>query len=181
MDPSAARALALSRELREGDSPTLRRRRGIVGLTLCAAGAMGLMSLYQMGVIEHVPEPGLPKVDSDRVNASAQAYEHFSTPDAVLGFGSYAATMTLAAMGGADRARTRPWIPLALAAKVGFDVVQATRLTVSEWRSFRAFCFWCLTATAATFATVPLVVPEARAAWRQLAGAGSDVAAHHPR
>ncbi|HET7564507.1 MAG TPA: vitamin K epoxide reductase family protein [Gemmatimonadaceae bacterium] len=167
-DRREQRARVLSRELREGHAPALRRRRGIVGLALFAAGAMGIMTLYQLGIIEHVPEPNLPKIDSDRVNGSAQAYEHFATPDAALGFGSYAATMVLAAMGGADRARTRPWIPLALAAKVGFDVVQATRLTVSEWSAFRALCFWCLTATAATVATVPLVVPETRAALRQL-------------
>lgn len=165
---NAARAAALSRELREEDEPSLRRRRGVVGLSMLAAGAMGLMALYQMGIIKRVPEPDLPGFDSDRVNASPQAYEHLSTPDAVLGFGSYAATMTLAAMGGADRARTQPWIPLALAAKVGFDVAQATRLTLAEWKSLRAFCFWCLTATGATFATVPLIIPETRAAWRRL-------------
>ncbi len=36
--------------------------------------------------------------------------------DAFIGLGSYAATMGLAAMGAKDRAKTQPWIPLALAA-----------------------------------------------------------------
>ena len=30
-------------------------------------------------------------------------------------------------MGGADRANRTPWIPIALAAKVGFDVANAVR------------------------------------------------------
>src|SRR5690348_13077443 len=47
-DQREQRARVLSRELREGDAPTLRRRRGIVGLALFAAGAMGIMTLYQL-------------------------------------------------------------------------------------------------------------------------------------
>ena len=161
-----ARARALSHELRTGDDQHLRRRRGVVALSLLAAGAMGVITLFQMGLTTHVPEPPLPKLDADKVDASAEAYGKLATPDAVLGFGSYAATMTLAAMSGTDRARTQPWLPLALAAKVGFDVAQAGKLTMDQWTKHRAFCFWCLVAAAATFAMAPLVVPEAREALR---------------
>lgn len=165
-----ARARALSHELRTGDDQHLRRRRGVVALSLLAAGAMGVITLFQMGLTTHVPEPPLPKLDADKVDASAEAYGKLATPDAVLGLGSYAATMTLAAMGGADRARTQPWIPLALAAKVAFDVAQAGKLTVDQWTKHRAFCFWCLVAAGATFAMAPLVVPEAREALRAAEG-----------
>ena len=78
------------------------------------------------------------------------------------------ATMGLAAMGGKDRAKTTPLIPLALLAKVSFDAVQAVRLTIDQPVKQKAFCFWCLLAAAATFATVPLSVPEALAAWKRL-------------
>lgn len=162
----AAEAQALSRELRTGDDPRLTRRRGIVALSLAAAGAMGVIALYQMGIIKHLPEPPLPHMDADKVDASAEAYATLGTPDAVLGLGSYALTMALASMGGADRARRHRWLPLALAAKVGLDVAQAGKLTVDQWTKHRAFCFWCLTAAAATFAMVPLAVPEARAVLR---------------
>lgn len=43
------------------------------------------------------------------------------TPDGILGIGNYAMTMGLAVMGGQDWASERPWIPLALVAKVAFD------------------------------------------------------------
>lgn len=158
----------LSRELRTQTSPGLRRRRGIVGLSMLASASMGLIALYQTGLIKHLPEPPLPMLDADKVDASAEAYEKLATPDAILGLGSYAATMGLAAMGGADRLRAMPWVPLALAAKVAFDAANAAKLTVDQWTKHRAFCFWCLLAAAATFAMVPLAIPETIAAARAL-------------
>lgn len=160
----------LSEQLRHGESADLARRRGVVGLSLVAVGSMGLIALYQMGIIKHLAEPPLPILDADKVDASAEAYSRFAVPDGFLGLGSYAMTMGLAAMGGADRARTRPWIPLALAAKVAFDTSQAVRMTVDQASKERAFCSWCLLSAAMTFATVPLVIPEARAAVRYLRG-----------
>jgi uncharacterized membrane protein len=160
----------LSEQLRHGDGDDLRRRRGIVGLSLVAVGAMGMISLYQMGIIKHLPEPPLPRLDADTVDASPEAYSRLATPDGFLGLGSYAMTMGLAAMAGQDRARTRPWIPLALAAKVAFDTSQAVRLTIDQATKEKAFCSWCLLSAACTFATVPLVIPETRAAIRQLTG-----------
>ena len=82
--------------------------------------------------------------------------------------GSYAVTLGLAALGGPDRARTRPWVPLALAGKVALDALQAGKLTWDQWARHRAFCSWCLLAAGATLAMVPLVLPEARAALEQL-------------
>lgn len=151
----------LSRELREGAGGYLPQRRGIVALGLAAAGSMGLIALYQMGVIRHLPEPPIPGFDADKVDASEEAYGHLQMGDAFIGLGSYAATMGLAAMGAKNRAATQPWIPLALFAKTGADAAQAARLTVDQWTKHRAFCFWCLLAAAATFAALPLAVPEA--------------------
>jgi hypothetical protein len=160
----------LSRELRKGKGRFLTLRRGVVGLAFVSVNAMGVVALYQTGIIEHLPELPLPGLDADKVDASAEAYKYFATPDGVIGLGSYAITMGLAAMGGQDRATEQPWIPLALAAKALVDAAQAGRLTVSQWTKHRAFCSWCLLAAGATFATVPLVMPEARAAWRTLTG-----------
>ena len=160
----------LSAQLRHGLGPYLARRRGVVGLSLAAAGSLGLIALYQVGIIKHLPDPPLPYFDADKVDASAEAYAYFATPDAVLGFANYGATMVLAAMGGEDRATRRPWLPLALTARVALDALGAGKLTVDQWTKHRAFCLWCLLAAGATFASVPLAVPEARAALRQLRG-----------
>lgn len=158
----------LSQELRSGKGNFLGLRRGIVGLAMMASGSMGLITLYQMGIIKHLPEPPLPGLDADRVDASAEAYSRFSTPDGVLGFGNYAVTMGLAAMGGQDRARKQPWIPLTLAAKVAFDLSQAIRLYFDQKSKYHAFCSWCLLAAGSTVVTVPLVIPETYAAIHQL-------------
>jgi uncharacterized membrane protein len=158
----------LSYELRHGSSRFLQQRRGVVVLSLTAMGCMGLITLYQIGILKHLPEPPLPGLDADKVDASTEAYEKFNMPDAVLGAGSYAVTLGLAAMGGEDRARTEPWLPLALAAKAGFDATQAAKLTYDQFAKHKAACSWCLIAAAATFATLPLVFGEAKAAFRRL-------------
>ncbi len=155
----------LSRELREGTSAFLTRRRGIVGLSLASIASMGFITLYQMGLIEHLPDPPLPLMDADKVDASGEAYAILSTPDATLGLLSYSVTIILASMGGKQRASEQPYLPLALMAKVLIDAGQAGRLTVDQWTRHRAFCFLCLVAAAATFGTVPLAVAEARAAY----------------
>lgn len=158
----------LSRELRESDDPALARRRKVVVLSFVAAQAMQVVALYQSGVLKRVPEPDLPLLDADEVDAAAEAYRFFSVGDAFLGLISYAVTAALAAIGPADRARTDPWLPLALAGKAVGDAAQAARLSRDQWTRHRAFCSWCLLAAGATFAVLPLAWPEARDALRQL-------------
>lgn len=158
----------LSRQLRGDEDLFLSKRRRIVACGLAAAGAMGVITLYQMGIIKHLPEPPIPGFDADKVDASEEAYSCLQTPDAFIGLGSYAVTMGLAAMGPKNRAESQPWIPLALLAKTTADAGQAAKLTVDQWTKHKAFCFWCLLAAAATFAALPLAVPEAIEAVNQL-------------
>jgi uncharacterized membrane protein len=160
----------LGRQLRHSAGGYLRQRRGVAALSLGSIASLGLISLYQIGLIPHVPEPPLPHFDADKVNGSAEAYAKLATPDAILGLASYAATMTLAMMGSEDRAQEQPWLPLAFATKVGFDAALALQLFAAELTKHKALCFWCLLVTAATLGSVPLVVPEAKAALRALRG-----------
>lgn len=158
----------LSRQLRTERGGFLRMRRGIVASSLAAAGAMGVVSLFQTGLLRRLPDLPGRLFDAERVDASEEAYAWFSTPDGLLGLASYAGTAVLAAMGGRDRARRVPWVPLVLAGKAGLDAVQAANLSVDQWTKHRAFCVWCLAAAGASFATAALAVPEARAAWQIL-------------
>lgn len=163
-------AESTSDALRRGSGALLRRRRKGVGLALAAATSLGIVALYQTGLIRHLPDPPLGPWDSDSVDATGPAYQFLTTPDALLGLGSYAATAALIAMGDGDRAQRQAWIPLLAAAKVSGDALGAAALTVEQWSTHRKLCFWCTAAAAATFAMVPQVLPEARVALRTVRG-----------
>lgn len=153
----------LSEYLRTTDGLILWCRRGIVLTSLGAGLCMMLVSLYQVGVIKSLPEPPLPRMNADRVDAAPEAYHRMGIPmpDAFLGLLSYAVTAALAAVGGPERIERLGWIPLLLLAKVLTDAVQAGRLSWEQWSVHQSFCFWCLLAAALTFIAVPLAVPEA--------------------
>lgn len=163
--PAAERTSA---DLRLGTDDTLRRRRRVGAMALAASGSMGVVAAYQMGLVGHLPEPPLPFLDADKVDASGEAYQYLKTPDAALGLVSYATTLVLAGMGSRRRAEEQPWVPLALAVKVGLDAVSALYLTVEQASKHRKFCSWCLLASGLSLAAVPQVLPEARTAFARL-------------
>jgi hypothetical protein len=71
---SSPAAEAVSDALRRGDDPFLRARRRTAVLQTCAAATLGGVGLYQFGVLRSVPEPSLPGLDADRVDASGGTY-----------------------------------------------------------------------------------------------------------
>lgn len=160
----------LSSDLREGSSGFLKNRRAIVGLSFFSAGVMGGIALYQLGIVKKIPEPHWSRFDAEKVNGSAEAYSHLATPDALLGLVSYGVTACLAGAGAQSRWKTHPWIPLSMVGKAMLDAAFAGKLAFDEWTKYRAFCFWCLLTTTATFVALPLAIPETKAALRRLTG-----------
>ena len=158
----------LSRELREETSPDLTRRRWLVGLSLVGAAMGAAVTLYQTGIIKHLPDPPLSLFDSDRVDASNYAYKRMDSPDAPMMLISYGVTALLASMGGKDRAEEKSWVPLALAAKTVFDSALALKLGQEEWAENKALCAYCQVATLASLASIALAAPEAVSAVRKL-------------
>lgn len=158
-------AVHLREDLREGRGPFLRSRRMVAALSLATISSLGLVALYQLGILKRLPQPSCGAFDTEKVNGSRQAYEKLEVPDAILGIGSYAATLGLAAMGGENRAQTQPWIPLALSAKAIADAAQAGKLTRDSWRKHGAFSIYSLIAAAATLLALPFTLPEAVAAF----------------
>jgi len=75
----------LSREIRLADDALTEQRRRVVALSLTSAACMGVIALYQIGATKHVPEPPLPLLDADKVDASKEAYEKLSVGDAFIG------------------------------------------------------------------------------------------------
>lgn len=161
-------AEAVSDALRRQAGPHLDRRRRVAALTLGAMGSMGMVAAYQFGLLRGLPEPPLPFLDADRVDASGEAYRYLNTPDAGLGLLSYAATLVLVGMGGRRRAGAQPWVPLALGAKVVADAAFGAWLGLEQATKHRRFCSWCLLAAGASLAAVPQALPEAVEAWSSL-------------
>jgi hypothetical protein len=171
--PELEAASAVSRALRLGTGAALARRRRVVALNLATTGALTVVALYQTGLIRHVPEPPLPLIDGDLVDADPAAYRLLLTPDALLGIASAGVTAALAAAGPADRARTHPWLPIATAAKVLLDAAAAIYANGEGFARHRSFCIWCLLAGAANLAAVPSALPEAGVALRRLRRQGA--------
>lgn len=160
----------LSRQLRLGESDDLSRRRSLVALSNVGALAGVVVSLYQTGVISHLPDLPGKLWNADKVDASDYAYKRAQTPDALMMTVSYGVTAWLAGAGGKDRATTHPWIPVALAAKVLADAAFAVRLGQEEWAENKALCWYCQSATVASLASVPLALPEAVKGLKRLFG-----------
>lgn len=155
---------ALGRELRGNQSDAMQRRRAMVGLSLFNIASLGVIALYQMGLTKNVLLGApFPPLDADKVNGSDQAYAILQVPDAVLGMGSYAATLGLVCLGEPERARIKPWVPLLLAAKAGGDALLAAKLLTDQPRRYKAWSVWSVATACATFAIAALAVPEARA------------------
>lgn len=171
----------LSRELRKGSSPDLKRRRWTIGLSIVGAAIGGVVTLYQTGIIKRLPDilPG-SLFDAEKVDASDYAYKRLQMPDAPQMMMTYALTAALASAGGADRATRQPALPLAMAAKAWYDFATCVKLGREEWADNQALCSWCQVATLVSAVTAALSLPEAVRAGRTLlsgADEGAQVAA----
>jgi hypothetical protein len=159
-------AEVVSDALRRHSSPYLDGRRRTAVLQLGAAATLGVVGLYQFGVLRSVPEPPLPGLGADQVDAAGEAYQMLHTPDSTLGIASAGVSLVLAGMGGAKRYEEQPWIPLVLLAKSVLDAAGGVYLFAEQLTKHKKICSWCTASAALLVATVPAVLPEARAAWR---------------
>lgn len=156
----------LSRELRKGETPDLSRRRWIIGLSMVGATMAQAVSIYQTGIISHLPDPPLSVFDSSRVDASNYAYKRYNSPDGPAMLVNYGLTSWIAAAGGKDRAKQNPSLPLLMGAKILLDAGLALKLGQEEWAENKALCAYCQVATLCSLASIALAVPEVRKAYR---------------
>lgn len=160
----------LSRQLRLGQSPDLTRRRWVIGLSFVTAVAGQIVTLYQTGIISHLPDPPLAVFDSDKVDASDYAYKRLQMPDAPAMIITAGITAVLAAAGGQERATRQPWLPVALLGKTLIDFVTNVQLGREEWQENKKLCFYCQASTVAATAAAVLALPEGIKAIKTLLG-----------
>ena len=141
-------------------SPEMERRRWVIGLSLAGAGLGMLGALAQVGALRRLPQIKAGAADADRSETGAYLYKRAKTPDGLLTLASYGITAVLAGMGGPGRARTAPWLPVALAAKCGYDLFVATRLTREGLRDRGAVGF-TQTTTLTSLASLAIAAVDA--------------------
>jgi len=160
---------AIRDELRDGSSLSLRRRRRIAALAAAGAVDFAIISLYQLGVIRHLPDPPANIFDSDKVNASTSAYR-FGLPDGPLGLGQYGLALMLAGVGGSERTGRHPVFDLALAGVVTAGIAGAASYLYEMVRYQKRACAYCLIGAGLNFAMAPFaagLVRSALRAWRR--------------
>lgn len=153
----------LRHDLREADDSDMRHRRMIIGLSLVGMAAMTPVSLLQTGIVKHLPDPPVGDFHSDAANLSDPAYK-LGVPDGTLALASLAANLPLAASGGQDRARHRPWTSLLAAGKALVDAVGAAGYFWQMLAGKEPWCPYCITAAIANFSILALSLPEALSA-----------------
>lgn len=157
----------LRRELQEGKSKGLKRRRAIIGLSLIGMGAMAAVSLLQTGIVKHLPDPPLDNFDSDKVNLSDTAYA-LGLPDGTLSLASLAANIPLAAFGGENRAAELPLVPLVAAGKSIVEAIAASWYFYQMPIVEKAWCGYCIVGALANVGIAALSLPEAKEAYESL-------------
>jgi uncharacterized membrane protein len=150
----------LRRELQAGDSDDMKWRRRVIGLSLFGVGVTAVISLFQTGIVHHLPDLPLESFDSEKVMSSDPAYM-WGNADATMAMTTAAANLPIASFGGVDRAKTVPAIPLLATAKAAVDAASAGWYFYQMAAKQKRWCIYCIT-TAATFAGIfALTLPEA--------------------
>ncbi len=157
----------LRRELQEKKTKSMRRRRAIIGLSLLGMGAMTAVSLFQTGVIKHLPDPPINSFDSDKVNSSDTAYA-LGVPDGTLSLAMLAANIPIAAFGGDDRAREQPKVPVLAAGKALVEALAAGWYFYQMPALEKKWCGYCITGALCNFGIAALSLSEAKNAFAEL-------------
>jgi uncharacterized membrane protein len=103
---------------------------------------------HQLGLLRRLPDPPGSVWNSDAITESKAAHP-LGIPDAVLGLGSYGATLGLliASRSYEPALRLLPWKLAADSAAAGFN-------TVRQVVQFRSLCAWCMGTALATVGMV---------------------------
>jgi uncharacterized membrane protein len=164
--PNVDEAMQLRRALQRGSTLDMKLRRAIIGTSVAGMASMVPVAMLQTGIVRHLPDPPIKGFHSDAANSSLLAYK-FGVPDGAMAVASFAANIPIAAFGGADRARTKPLIPVIAAGKAAIDAATSAWY-FNEMRRGKKWCPYCIVGAISSMAVFLLTLPEARAAWNQL-------------
>jgi uncharacterized membrane protein len=163
----------LKNQLTKTSDGFLPQRRGIILASLLGIGAMSAVTLLQMGVVKHLPDPPLSGFDSDRVNTSRMAYM-LGVPDGAVSLAGLSLNILLSAIGGPDRTPKMPWLPIIAGAQSGIVGLATIIYFLDMPLKQKAWCPYCITGALANWAIMSLAAPEAIAALRVVQNRSTD-------
>lgn len=166
--PGGDEPRAMRRTLRDSDAPEIILRRGVIGASLIGLACMGVIALFQGGLLRHLPDPPLKDFHSDDVNASDTAFG-WGMPDSPISIVSHAVNLALATLGAEDRAQTDPWLPLsATAAATPAAVTSAGYLFYEMPVKQRGWCPYCIVDALAHIAAFGFTLWESKKALQRV-------------
>ena len=151
-------AVAIRNELRNGTTSDLSEKRKIILLSVLGLIDFSIISLYQTGIIKRLPDIGHPWFDSNKVNASEDAYM-FGAPDGPISATAYAATMVFASAGGTNRTGRKPGLDLALGATIAGNAAGAIYYLYNMAFRQKKICLYCVTGAAINIASAIIIAP----------------------
>ncbi len=161
-------AAAIRDELRKVQSTDdLTIRRTIILLSAIGLADFSVISLYQTGVIKKLPDLPFSIFDSNKVNASKEAYQ-FGVPDGPISAAVYAATMILAAAGGSEKASRPPVWNVLLGGAITGNAAGALYYLYDMIFKQKKICLYCVTGAAINIASAVLVAPLVKRSLKKL-------------
>ena len=151
-------AIAIRNELRDGNSTALDARRKVILLSALGLVDFSIISLYQTGIIRHLPDPPHPIFDSDKINASEDAYQ-FGAPDGPISAVAYATSMLLASAAGSDKTGRKPVLDVALGATVAGNAVGAAYYLFNMIFKQKKICPYCVAGAVINIASAIIIAP----------------------
>jgi uncharacterized membrane protein len=140
----------------------------LICLALAGAAVAGYLTLVQVRALGAPWDPVFGSASSDRVLHSSLS-RSLPVPDAGLGLLAYLADVVLNLVGGTDRWRTRPAVPLLFAAVVLGSAVAGVGLVVVQAAVVGSFCTLCLVSAGLSVAILAVSrLDEARASLAHL-------------
>lgn len=153
------RTAAIRQELLTSNDSDLKQRRKVMLLTALGITDFALISLYQSGTINRLPELPIKVFDSNRVNAAPDAYQ-MGAPDGTISALVYAATMVLATWGGTELSGRKPIHDVLLGGVVASNAAGAVYYLGNMTFKQKKVCPYCIIGAAINLASAVLIAPQ---------------------